>query len=409
MLLTSPSYIPTQLLSGKLSKTISLNQHQLCQYHKLYIILFRFHRILKMVQHRRTLKSLLPLLPLSLCLLSTHSNLALCSTSTSAVLRPQLTQRQPVATPFPLTLPTPSFSPATLLRGTITLTFGDSEYFETTSGTGVPMMRRKCVQPMQLDRIASTYLSPELRSCMTLCLAPLIGRPCNQSNWSQWAYNHPTSNFCAESKCSATRTNLPIRFIDSPSQTGTVPLYISSITISPTKSAAPSASSSPIIDNGSSTPTPSPVRLPEDFILSDKKAPNETALVVGNIVEVEIERLLDSEPGTVGSDVRTEVRIRTRDSTTVVSRLSITGVAARTQSNCLPGKNCRVEVIVWSDTGLEKELIRKATVKLQDSAQFKNIFKIKKRNRTIKIKRKQRGKKYILIVKFASKYLKNLF
>lgn len=278
----------------------------------------------------------------------------------------------------------------------INLSFENSIHYETLSGGSVPMMWRRCTAADNTGSLKGTYLSSELNSCMKNCLSHLLGLPCDRSNWMQWAYNFPSSEFCAESNCSAKPTNLPVREISNPVKTTTVPLY-KATTSSPTASPSP-------ISVGSATPTPSPVRLPDDFVLSDKKAPNDTALVVANILEVEIERALDDELGTVGSDVRTIVRIRTRESTTIVSRLFITGVAARPEKLCLPGKNCRVQVVVWSNSSLDEDVIEKAGAKLRNSPGFENIFKIKKR--TIKIKRKKKGKQYIVTIKFASKYLK---
>lgn len=138
--------------------------------------------------------------------------------------------------------------------------------------------------------------------------------------------------------------------------------------------------------------------MPNDFVLADNKTLKENARIAATILEVEIERLLDEELGTVGSDVHTNIHF-------VVGRLKkknavSRGVAVRPQKICLPNKNCELmymRVIVLSHTSVKSSIVTKAANKLEKTEGFQDVFKIgKSQKKTIKIKRKKKGKKYVL-------------
>lgn len=315
----------------------------------------------------------------------------------------------------------PSFSPVTpsaILTVTVstiprfvTVSWEDSKIYTFPSSQGggpVPVMWRRCATPGSNCCGVGWRIDASLRSCMLSCLSSIIGSSCVRSESSMWLYGPPRTEQCATRTCGAVRTIVEMvntngvrlnRTFFSPSISSPFP----SPSPSTSKSSSASTLPSPPIDGSSATPTPSPVRLPDDFVLSDKKSPNETAKVAATIIEVEVERLIDEELGTVGSDIRTEFSIVQRRSENSISSVSFTAVAQPITKNCLPGKNCRVKVTVFSTSPLPKDIIRRATQKLRASPGYGQIFKTK--DGAVKIKRKRKGKQYVVTIRFKGKFL----
>lgn len=130
--------------------------------------------------------------------------------------------------------------------------------------------------------------------------------------------------------------------------------------------------------------------------------------MVGNIIEVGVEEAIDQLDGTIGSDVRTKVKISQKKNK--MKNLKDEGeesgksldTVARPIRNCMPNRNCAVRVIVTAPKFIPKLIIEKAAQKLKDTPSFGAIFRTSKKGFQI---RKKKDNKYVVTIKFKDRFL----
>lgn len=117
-----------------------------------------------------------------------------------------------------------------------------------------------------------------------------------------------------------------------------------------------------------------------------------------------MEEALDEVEGTVGSDVRTKVKIsqskKALDKSDGNGKLLDT--VARPIRNCLPNRNCAVRVIVTAPKFIRRDIIERAAQKLRNTASFGKIFRTAEKGYKI---RKKKDNKFIVVVKFKDSFL----
>lgn len=202
------------------------------------------------------------------------------------------------------------------------------------------------------------------------------------------------------------------------------------------------------------TPTPSPVRVPDDFVMSTSKTPRQNADVVASIMETTIERFLllalpSLSPSPSPSpppfaprqrsllilhpfplpvrvderrapDVRVRAKIRQdkRSKKTRTAAVVRTGktkhtvlgvVVGRPARYCLPNRNCVVRIIVTTDSSnpVRKQVIRRALLALRKKPGFRDVFD-RSSGRSFRTRRVSKFK-YVVIIKFLDEYLDKVF
>lgn len=264
-------------------------------------------------------------------------------------------------------------------------------------------------------RVHSDY---GMLECVMDCLKTSEGSACSIAKFATLPEEDKELKVCVRETCEGVLRTVPgLNAIEK--STRDVELWVASnqiepstapspmVSVIPTPSAFVNPNPSPEETDVFGSATPSPIRTDLDFVIQGSKDPVENSLAVATIVEVYIEQQLDKRANITGNDVKTQTDIiQKKINNDFLKSFRNSGAkallpVARPLADCLPSRNCVVRVIVTSPKKVRRVIVEKAILQVRNRKGFGDVFKVN----GFQIKKRAKGKKYIVLVSFQKVYL----